>query len=176
MRSRSPSSPTPFDGASLEFAALRYVERFQTTEARLVRHLRQKLRARGWAGEGEPDPEGIAARLVRLGYIDDAAFAEARARGLGRRGLGVNRLRQSLAAYGVDAEIVDAASSNINPLEAALVFARRRRLGPFGPEITDPKQRERQFAAMLRAGHGPRAARAILSAGTPEDAEALVEN
>ncbi|KTW08260.1 RecX family transcriptional regulator, partial [Sphingomonas sanguinis] len=38
----------------LERLALRYVERFATTEGKLVDYLTRKLRERGWAGEGAP--------------------------------------------------------------------------------------------------------------------------
>ena len=69
----------PLDPQALQAIAVRYVERFQTTRARLVRLLRQKVRQRGWAdGLPPPDPEAVADRLAALGYVDDAAFAAAR--------------------------------------------------------------------------------------------------
>lgn len=167
-RARPPRKPLPpLDPATLDAIAVRYVERFQTTRARLVRLLRQKLRQRGWAeGEPPPDPEGVAARMVRLGYVDDAAFAAARARGLQRRGMGPGRVRQSLQAYGVEADDQAAALQGLDPVTAAIDFARRKRFGPFGLPVADPKVRQRQLAAMARAGHGPRLAAAVLSART----------
>ena len=77
--------PKPLDPALLERLALRYVERFATTEGKLIDYLRRKLRERGWAGEGMPDPEGLAAKMVSLRYIDDRAYAEAKAASLARR-------------------------------------------------------------------------------------------
>ena len=166
------SFPAPLDQAGLEAAALSYVERFQTSEARLVRHLRDKLRRRGWCGEGEPDPAAVAARLAALGYVDDAAFAAARARTMARRGLGPGRLRRTLAGDGIGAEEADGAMALHDPRAAALAYARRRRLGPFGPPA-DAATRARQFAAMLRAGHAPSLVRALLSAADVAAAEAL---
>lgn len=175
MRPPPSTSARPMDRASLESSAMGYVERFQTTQARLIRHLAEKIRRRGWEGDDPPDLEALAARMVELGYIDDAAFAQARARGMERKGLGARRLSQDLASYGISKEISESVVETLDPWAAALVFARRRRLGPFGPESQDPKKRERQFAAMLRAGHEPRLSRAILTAATSEEAEALAE-
>lgn len=163
----------PLDQAALETAALSYVERFQTSEARLVRHLRDKLRRRGWCGEGEPDPAAVAARLAALGYVDDAAFAAARARTMARRGLGPARLRRTLAGDGIGAENAEGAMALHDPRAAALAYARRRRLGPFGPPA-DAAIRAKQFAAMLRAGHEPAIVRALLSAADVAAAEALL--
>jgi regulatory protein len=37
--------------------------------------------------------------------------------------------------------------------EAALNFARRKRIGPFAETAPDPAAQRRAFAAMVRAGH-----------------------
>ncbi|MBS3961719.1 MAG: RecX family transcriptional regulator [Sandarakinorhabdus sp.] len=177
-RSRRPEKPpSPLDPAALDAIAVRHVERFQTTRARLVRLLRQKLRERGWVEDGPaPEPEQIADRMVELGYISDAAFAEARTRGLQRRGMGLARVRASLSAHGVGQEDSARAMAAHRPVRAALDFARRKRLGPFGPPATEQKTRERQFAAMVRAGHPPRLAHDILRAETVEAAEAMLND
>jgi regulatory protein len=170
-RARTPRKPPPpLDPATLDAIAVRYVERFQTTRARLLRLLNQKLRQRGWEeGLPPPDPAAVADRMVVLGYVNDAAFAEARARGLQRRGMGAGRVRASLSAYGVGSDESAAALSDLEPVQAAIDFARRKRFGPFGPPVTDPKARQRQMGAMARAGHPPRLARDILMARTEEE-------
>lgn len=170
-RARGPRKPLPpLDSATLTAIAIRYVERFQTSRARLLRLLQQKLRQRGWQ-EGLPPPDlpAIADRMVELGYVNDAAFAEARARGLTRRGMGAGRVRSTLSAYGIDADTSASALEGHDALQAAIDFARRKRLGPFGPPLTDPKARNRQMGAMARAGHPQALARAILNARTEEE-------
>ena len=156
--------PKPLDPALLERLALRYVERFATTEGKLIDYLRRKLRERGWAGEGMPDPEGLAATMVR--YIDDRAYAEAKAASLARRGMGARRVRQALHAARIGAEDSEAVAPQVAEAarDAALAFARRRRIGPFGDGEADHGVRERQFAAMMRAGHDMALARRIVSA------------
>lgn len=169
--SRGPRKPPPpLDSETLTAIAVRYVERFQTSRARLLRLLEQKLRQRGWQEElPPPDLAAIADRMVALGYVNDAAFADARARGLTRRGMGAGRIRTSLSAHGIDPDTSRAALQGHDALAAALDFARRKRLGPFGPPVTDPKLRNRQMGAMARAGHPQALARAILNARTEDE-------
>ncbi|WP_294274725.1 RecX family transcriptional regulator [uncultured Sphingomonas sp.] len=157
----------------LENLALRYVERFATTEGKLVDYLTRKLRERGWAGEGPPDVRGLAARMVALGYIDDRAYAEAKAASLARRGLGARRVAQALHAARVGAEDHEAIAPQVAEAAhaAALAFARRRRIGPFGEGEVDRAVREKQLAAMLRAGHAMDLSRRIVSAAPGETAD-----
>lgn len=150
---------TPLDQPALERLALRYVERFATSRGRLLDYLARKLRERGAAGP--VDPEALADRLVALGYIDDAAYAQARAATLARRGYGARRVAQALHAARIDAETGAAIVAETSPGAAALAFARRRRIGPYAREVADPRTLERQIAAMARAGHAPSLARRI---------------
>ena len=163
MPGRSP--PPPLDTAALERLALRYVERFATSRAKLADYLRRKIRERGWDGDGA-NPDAVAERMAELGYIDDRAFAEARARSLGRRGLGERRVTQAWRQAGIDEADTAAIRPEVNgrAAETALAFARRKRICPFAQAVGDRPQREKHLAAMLRAGHGFAIARAIVDA------------
>lgn len=164
--------PPPLTAAKLEELALAYVARFATSAAKLGRYLRRKLRERGWEGAGEPDPQGLVARFVAAGYVDDAGFARSRASSLRRRGYGDRRVEQSLRAAGIaDAERDAVRADDHQARRAALVLARKRGFGPFGLERPDPARREKQLAAMLRAGHALDTARNLLDA--PSEADAL---
>jgi regulatory protein len=160
----------PLDEAALRELALAYVARFATSRSKLVTYLRRKLRERGWAGGGEPDPAAIADHIVALGFIDDAAFAGIRASSLLRRGYGKGRVRLALQASGIEESDGSAALelADEQGLEAALHFARRKRIGPFAPAPLDLPARQKALAAMLRAGHGLEIARRVLKAG-PDD-------
>jgi len=165
----------PLDSADLERFALRYVERYATTRARLADYLGRKIRERGWGGDAPPDPAALAQRLADLGYVDDRAFAEARASAMGRRGLGARRVAAALRIAGVESADAAALAPEVEARAAssALAFARRRRIGPFAPAAADRAQRERQLAAMLRAGHPPDLARAIVRMRPGEDVDFL---
>jgi regulatory protein len=164
--------PKPLDSARLEELALAYVARFSTTATKLERYLRRKLRERGWEGEFEPDLGPLVVRYVELGYIDDEAFARARSGSLVRQGYGLRRVRQALGEAGIAEELRE----RVHPGEretrrAALALARRRRFGPFGSETPDKPLREKQIAAMLRAGHPLDNARQIVNAASVTEAE-----
>ena len=152
--------------------ALSYAGRYATTQAKLKHYLKRKLRTRGWAGEDEPAVDALVARLAELRYIDDEAFAQARTRDLLRRGYGARRVAQALHHAGVDREEVDIPPpSEAETRAAALSFARKRRLGPFASEPPDQRTREKQLAALVRAGHDFDAARALIDAANVEEAE-----
>jgi regulatory protein len=161
---RDRPSARPLDSGRLRDLALFYVGRFATTEGKLADYLTRKVRMRGWAGDTPPDIAGLTADLVRLGYIDDASFAAARARTLAARGLGNRRIAFALKA----ARIADDAIAPVLPdaqaaRAAAERFARRKRLGPFAPVPPDRDTARRHAAAMARVGHGFDVIRAVLS-------------
>ena len=158
-RSRRP----PLDESALEQLALRYVGRYATTRAKLAAYLSRKLADRGWNGPPQPPVEGIVARMASLGYVDDRAFADARAAALSRRGYGERRIRQALRAAGIAREDADSWEGlRAGGLEAALRLARRRGIGPFAAEAPDRAGREKAFAMLLRAGHPPGLARRLV--------------
>ncbi|MDL2340450.1 MAG: RecX family transcriptional regulator [Pseudomonadota bacterium] len=160
----------PLDQARLDELALYYVGRFATTRAKLSDYLRRKLRERGWGGPGESaDVEALVTRFARSGLVDDAAYALAKAQSLARRGYGKRRLSVALRSAGVGegdgASAYDHAEQE--QVAAALRFAERRRIGPFASAVpADPRERsklrEREVAAMVRAGHPLRLSLAIL--------------
>src|ERR1700754_4873632 len=113
----------PLEPADLERFALRYVERYATTRARLSDYLKRKIRERGWAGAGPPDPAALAGRMAELGYIDDRAFAEARAGAMGRRGLGARRVNQALRHAGIESGDAEAVAPAIEAAAEASAIA-----------------------------------------------------
>jgi len=145
----------PYDAAALERAALDYAARYATTRAKLTAYLRRKLRERGWDGEGAPPVEALVARFADRGYVDDRAFAAAKAEGMLRRGYGARRISTALRAAGIDAETADGLRERIDDdaEAAALRYARRKRIGPFAGHVADPAEKRRWIAAMARAGH-----------------------
>lgn len=146
----------PLDEAGLEQLALRYVGRYATTRAKLASYLQRKIKERGWEGKAEPAPAAIAERLAGLGYIDDRAFALAKASAHSARGLGRRRLAGALRSAGIEQDDGEDAFrlAEDEAFDSALRCARRRRLGPFAnAPSADRKQREKAVAAMIRAGH-----------------------
>ena len=172
---RTRRAPRPLDKAKLEELALAYVARFATTRVKLERYLARKLRERGWDGEEQPDVDALAMRYVDLGYVDDESYARAKSGSLLRRGYGPRRVSQALGEAGVDAEIrEELRPGELARRESVLALARRRRFGPFGAETPDRDKREKQLAAMLRAGHSLDMAREMVDAPSTKAAERWV--
>jgi regulatory protein len=162
----------PLDATRLEELALSYVARFATSAAKLESYLVRKLRERGWQGENEAPVAALVDRFVAAGYVDDRAFARSRAGSLLRRGYGRRRIDQALGAAGISENLRDEVRApEAEQRHAALAFARKRRLGPFGAVAAERAQREKQIAAMLRAGHPLDTAREIVNAANVEAAE-----
>jgi regulatory protein len=165
-------SPKPLGAARLEELALAYAARFAVSAAKLSAYLRRKLRERGWEGEEEPPVATIVLRFVEAGYVDDAAYARAKSSSMLRRGLGMRRVGQAMDAAGISQDDrAEAVAGEACQRHAALAQARKRRFGPYGAQNPDRATREKQIAAMLRAGHPLDSARELVNAASVEAAE-----
>ncbi|HEX3990605.1 MAG TPA: RecX family transcriptional regulator, partial [Acetobacteraceae bacterium] len=109
-----PIRPAP-DAASLHEAALNYIARYATTEAGLRQVLQRRIEAwvrqagaeddvRDLAAAAKAAIAGVIARLVELGLLNDATFAENRARGLALSGRSHRAITARLMAKGIDPE------------------------------------------------------------------------
>lgn len=163
---RGRSVKPPLNARGLEQAALFYAGRYATTRAKLGAYLVRKLRERGWEGPEAPAVEALVERMAALGYVDDRAFASARASALTRRGYGIRRVSVALRAAGIaEADSSEAReTAEEGAWEAALRFAERRKIGPFAAAEADRPARDKAYAAMLRAGHPPAIVRRIVTA------------
>lgn len=174
---KAPSKITP---SYLENAALHYLERFASSSANLRRVLMRKV-ARSvahWGGDAADHAaqvDAVIAKLSRLGYLNDAAYAEAKVRALHRAGKGSRTIRATLAAKGVGAEqtasALDALAEDVPEpdLAAAIRLAKKRRLGPFRAQGRED-MRQKDLAALARAGFDFDTCRRVVEA---ESAEAL---
>ena len=180
MTARRPRrAPRPLNESALRELAIAYVGRFATSRAKLRAYLFRKIRERGWDGNREPDPAALADRLAEQGYVDDAGYAESKARSLTARGYGKRRVAEALRGAGINEEDGEKARrhSEEEAVASVLRFAERRRLGPFAAAAADPRSREKAIAAMVRAGHRFDLARTIaaMAPGSAIDLDALGE-
>jgi regulatory protein len=170
-RRRGPREATP---AYLERAALFYLERYAAPAQHLRRLLLAKVarsaRVHGTDAEaGAVAVDQLIARLTRAGLLDDAAYAAARARSQARRGTSARGIRSRLLRKGVAPDLIDQALAGLAEaagepeLAAALIFVRRRRLGPYrAADRAD--RRERDLAALGRQGFDLDLARRVIDA------------
>jgi regulatory protein len=164
--------PGPVTEAYLRRAALHYLERYAATAEGLRRLLARKAERRARIrAEAAPDPgliEAVVTRLAEQGLLDDRRFAEGRAASLRQRGVSARAIRARLQLKGVPSDIADEAlSGEAGSPEAeraaAEAYARRRRIGPYRARER-ALHRERNLAAMARAGFPFAVARAVIDA------------
>ncbi len=178
--------PRRISAQSLENAALHYLERFDSTAQNLRRVLDRKVRRAEMHPETGVDRaqtsawiDAVVAKMVRLGYVDDARTAKSKARGLFARGVAPAMIRRRLAVLGAPEDAVAAALEEIaeeaegdTTLAAAVTLARRKRLGPFRRAEERAERRDRDIAAMGRAGFDWDTARKVIDAADAADLEA----
>ncbi len=168
----------------LENAALYHLDRYATSRAHLARLLMMRVersaRAHGTdREEGAKHIDAILDKLTRNGLLDDRNYAETRARSLHRRGTSARGIRADLAAKGVAANHIDAAFSGLRDdtadpeVAAAIVYARKRRLGPYRNEEQRAEKRDRDMAALGRKGFSYELVRRIIDAENLEVVENL---
>ncbi len=175
-----PRPPKRISKSSLENAALFYLERFSASAESLRRVLlRRVLRAAEVHGDDPAEGAALVAALVERyqasGLLDDQRYAEGKSRSLLRRGSSPRAIRQDLARRGVAGAVIEnvleALAADLAPQAATLdqaaaeAYVRRRRLGPFRPPELRAQYRDRDMAALGRAGFSWEIARKVLAGG-----------
>lgn len=174
----------------LKNKAVHYLERYASTEARLRDVLRRFARRK------MPDEDSqhmemlidqVVASCAEKGYVDDKLFATQKTAALRQGGGSRSAIVRKLLQRGVERKIIADAIDDFDEeysleheydaeLHAALVFARKRRLGPYAklplgkPEMKDGWQ-DRHQASLARAGFGYETISAVMGLKTPEEVE-----
>jgi regulatory protein len=178
---KAPRAITP---EYLDKAALFYLERYASSAENLARVLMRRVEKAARAGisdrdEGRRLVDALVERYRARGLLDDRTYAEGRAKSLLRQGRPRAAIARRLAAKGVGSDAIDQALGSLKEespdpdLSAVIAFARRRRLGPW--RLKDRAEfRERDLAALGRAGFSYELARKVVSAETVEELESTL--
>lgn len=180
---RQRRKPRKVTSDSLRNAALHYLERYASSAGNLRQVLRRRVLRAARFHETDRDQadrwiEEIVAGFQSSGILDDAAYAEARVQSMFRQGRSLRAMARELKKKDVAdddiARALDAlGSEHGDPNRAAAIrYARKRRLGPFRTDDRDGR-RERDLAAMARAGFDYDTARGIIDA---EDGDSLEQD
>jgi len=167
------NSGKALDQNGLQQLALRYVSRYATTRGKLTAYLNRKLREKGWHDEKRPEIAPLVERFVDLGYIDDAQYAKNRAIALINKGYGKRRVSQALFQARIAQEDGQRALELSEEMkwDAALTFARKKKIGPFATEQQPRDKCNKQLQAFLRAGHSYDTASRFVFAKPGEDVD-----
>ncbi|HEX8538685.1 MAG TPA: regulatory protein RecX [Cystobacter sp.] len=154
--------PRKVSARYLENAALHYLKRYSATVSQLKTVLMRRVdRSVRFHGGERTEAIGwvtaLVEKLVRNGLVNDQAYAETKAHSLRASGRSARVIAQKLKLKGVAKEVVAQkvaeASAELSEEAAALIWARKKRLGPFRRDLkTRPDNRQRDLAAMARAG------------------------
>jgi regulatory protein len=186
MNDRSAPPAAPPTTAELRNVAFKYLARYAATEAGLRRVLTNRIEKwRSQQAEIDSDVasalhrsiEEVITGMVQAGVVNDQAFAEMKGQSLRREGRSSRSARAKLMMKGVPPGLANDVLPDDSDadLAAAVMTARRRRLGPFqDTRRNDPANGARALAALIRAGFSMAIAKRALVMPT-EEAEALIE-
>jgi regulatory protein len=169
-----PKRPPNVTRIGLEGAALRYLERFDCSVARLKKVLTERVAKAARAGveEAAAAPaiiDQILERYQESGLINDQRFAKNFAERQRDRGASRRMIEQKLRARGISsetvAELMPHSESAQTELDAAQAFARRRRLGPHRKPEAREAYRRKDLMAMARAGFNYDTASRVIGVG-----------
>jgi regulatory protein len=159
-------------------SALHYLGQRTTSIANLRQVLQRRARRKlGTDVDATAMVERTLTYCARLGFVDDAAFVEARIHAGRSKGYSTRRIGAALKAKGVDDAVVAEAfaTEDREAVEerAAARFARRKRIGPWRRPDRD-HDIDKEIAVLARGGFAISLARRIVT-GDPREIEALLE-
>jgi len=171
---RERKAPKKISKTYLENAALYYLQRYATSAANLKRILLRKVKRscafhQTAVEDFVPLVDDLVARYMNVGLVDDKVFAKAKVTSLRRQGHSGRSIIARLQVKGLSTTQIEAAMKNIDAehedaeIAAARAYVRRKKLGPYRKKIiTDPKDLQKELAAMGRAGFSYDVARRAL--------------
>ncbi|MGE3770220.1 MAG: regulatory protein RecX [Bdellovibrionales bacterium] len=148
----------------LENAALYYVQRFAATTTTLTRALQRKvLRAQHAYPDFDAAPfakiiADLVQKFVRLGYVNDKSYADAKVSSLRRKGGSARAINAKLREKGIANAVV---ANDDDELAAARLYVKRKRLGPYRTRTIE-NAAQKDLAALTRAGFSGSIARLAL--------------
>lgn len=183
-RKRGKKIPKKITETYLHNAGLYYLQRFSASAGHFRSVMMRKVR-KSCAAHPEQDPAECAAMVDRLvekftsaGLLNDEIYARGMVSSLRRQGKSKRNILLKLAVKGLDAETAQTKLAEFDTeegegsaqaeLAAAATFARKKKLGPYARPGTEDR-RQKDFAAMARAGFSYDVAQKILGGTVDED-------
>ena len=192
MTADHPDSSAPRPSAErirkrLTNKALNYLGRYASTSAQLETILRKFAQRK----LNQADPalldqmiSEIIESCVRLGYIDDKAFIRSQFRQGIQNGFSQRRILLKLVQKGISRELALAVMNNQNgraadkednDLAAALIYARKKSVGPYSREKLRPGDNQRHLARLARNGFAFDVAKQVMSLPSADAADVLLD-
>lgn len=167
LKERPYRSGMPFDRASFDallndrsypFAMDKAVS-LLSLRSRTEKEIAESLRKNAYP---EKTIARVMARLLEVGYLNDAAFAENWAASRSNKGMGSRRIRMELRQKGVSQSEIDSALSSIDEedmLSSAIKMAEK---AARGKDLSSPADRQKILSSLARRGYDYATARQAL--------------
>ena len=189
-KSKSSKSKTPrkITESSLRNIALYYLQRYASSQANLKQVLKRRvMRSAQFHDDLDTQAasewiESLVEQLAKSGMVDDRTYAEGRMRALFRCGVSPKGIAQRLNQKGVDATLIQEVIAELyretsDPnLMAAIKLVKRRRLGPYRLPEKREERRDKDLAAVARAGFDFQTARKVIYAQSTEELDEMVSS
>ena len=183
-----PKTPRKISERYLYNAGIHYLKRYTASVAHFKRIMTRKI-DKSLKHHNEPSQEeclkllqGITEKMIELGFLNDDQYTIGMVTSLRKRGASRRNILAKLSQKGLDKELIlstlesidnarQSSDENTDPdYQAALIFARKKRLGPYArhdlSELDTEKQekaKRRALGALARAGFSFDIANRILS-------------
>ncbi|MEM6712178.1 MAG: regulatory protein RecX [Pseudomonadota bacterium] len=162
--------------------ALAYLDRYEASETGLRRILERRVWKAARAHDEDPQIyqnmiEAEVETARNAGYVNDKRFAENQVYQQRGRGASARAIAARLKSKGVDESLIFQAldDDERDDEQAALRYAQRRRLGPFRLKGR-AERRERDMAALCRAGFALDTARKIIDSASDDAPDGMTED
>ena len=145
----------------LENIALFYLERYESSQARLKQVLLRRIAKARLKGVEVPDGaaqwvETVCAKMVHLGYVNDTRYAENIWRSYSSAGKSVRWMTCKLKQAGIDEDVISQciASDDTDSLDlqAARLLVKKKKLGHYRPKEQRSAYAQKDLAKLARAG------------------------
>lgn len=179
---RNKRKPRKITASYLHNAGLFYLQRYSSSAENFRTVMKRKIdRSCRFHDDDNRDEylkllDDLIINFTRSGLLDDQAYARAQVISLRRKGFGARAICARLKAKGLSLPLIkemletEENENNATDFKAALRLIQRRRLGPFRRESLEDddedqarKRRNRELAALARAGFGYNIAGKVLS-------------
>ena len=146
----------------LKNKAAHYLGRYASTEKKLTQVLIKFIKKK-WPEVSIDDVSDEIQETVKWcrehGFVNNAGYALMKVKSGRAKGYSAKQIKQKLTLAGISSREVLAAFINVEEtsdteFQAAIIMARKKRLGPYARSpIIDHEQRIRQMARLARAGY-----------------------
>lgn len=176
--------PKKITDTYLKNAGLYYLQRFPSSIYNFRRVMMRKVKDSCFYHKDQnPEDcaqmvEALIKNFKELGLLNDPLYAQAAITSMRRQGKSKRAIITNLGAKGVEETLItdilenydqNENDSDLNAeLHAALIFARKKKIGPFKGEKKVPEEKE--LGALARAGFSYETARSVLEF-TPEEVQ-----